>query len=53
LLANLGDSAVDGMAAPAGELIFETAPSVDADLREGRIGAWAVACYVTATPKTA
>ncbi len=47
LLANLGDATVDGVEAPEGELIFETAPSVAADLKAGRIGAWTVACHVT------
>ena len=47
MLANLGDATVDGVEAPEGELIFETAPSVAADLKAGRIGAWAVACHVT------
>jgi maltooligosyltrehalose trehalohydrolase len=49
LVANLGDAPVDGVDAPEGELIFETAPSVGADLKAGRIGAWAVACHANST----
>jgi maltooligosyltrehalose trehalohydrolase len=49
LVANLGDAPVDGVDAPEGELIFETAPSVAADLKAGRIGAWAVACHASST----
>jgi len=53
LLANLGDATVDGVEAPEGERIFETAPSVDADLKAGRIGAWTVACYITSAARKA
>jgi maltooligosyltrehalose trehalohydrolase len=49
LVANLGDAPVDGVDAPDGELIFETAPSVAADLKAGRLGAWAVACHASGT----
>lgn len=52
LIANLGDEAVDGIEAPAGDPLFETGLSKDGqpasgDLKSGRMGPWAVAWYVT------
>jgi hypothetical protein len=47
LLANLGDRAVEGVDAPAGELLFQTPDSAHADLAERRMGPWSVAWHVT------